>query len=569
MKLKKVMSGFLAAVSASVLLSGISVSADPAKLSNAQDDYVFVPTVSGAEAKALLSTSASGVTIGEYNSEDKSIAITFPAGVKAEGSDSVTRIASEVTLDMSSLYDEGLKYVSFDLSTSELMDFVASMDKSDATGNKPFSLYLADNGYMGGMEHSRKENYATEDKSNTLKDAMNKWYFSSNKSTIKYNANEYHNVKMLRDLKTGNVWVYIDGVQRGDIENRAVKLEQIDGTAWLKNAKNKSLFLTHYATAESKQTVTLKNLEIGKCYDYGYHGGMTKGCRYNEKSTTYWFPNIGDTTINTNKVFASFTMPVETDKYVLSCAGVTVTWLGSDKKCGTCGGSGGNWTYKTITEDSAAVNATYDGINGWGNIPVWKVTEGKENVVITFSLDKSDPNNQILRVFTDCGGMYERNVKEAKTDTITLEAAVSETASKENNDAGTYIESQLKVKPVSENYGFIVPTGLDVVDVNGASVSEFEENAEYYINTFNNASDNEVAIYAWYDANDRLLDAGQKDVNGKDAVSQNNILSRTHVFKTTAPANAAKLRVYLWDSVNGLKPVWKSIEILKATEAVE
>lgn len=567
MKFKKIMSGFLAAVSASVLLSGISVSAEPSKLSNAQDDYVFVPTVSGAKAKALLSTSASGVTIGDYNSEDKSIAITFPAGVKAEGSDSVTRTASEVTLDMSSLYDEGLKYVSFDLSTSELMDFVASMNKSDATGDKPFSLYLADNGYMGGMEHSRKDYYATQDRSNILKDAMKNWYFN-NKFTIKYNANEYHNVKMLRDLKTGNVWVYIDGIQIGNIEGKAVKLEDISST-WLTNAKNKSLFLTHYATAENKQIVTLKNLEIGKCYDYGYHGGMKEGCQYNASNSKYWLSNAGDfkgSTIDNNRVFARFTMPASKDKYTLECGNITVAWLGKDKGCGICDGRND----RSITEVDAAKNVEYDRIDSWGNIPAWKAPEDKESIVITFELDKTDPDNQIVRAFTECGGVYEKNVGNfVNAGIVTLTVAKSDTASSDKNSAGTYSENQLTVAPLSVDYGFVVPVGLDVVIDKGASISEFVENEEYYVTTFNNASDKEVVIYAWYDANDRLLDAGQKECNDKDDSSQGKILSTRNVLKTTAPANAAKLRVYLWDSVSGLKPVWKSMEILKAIEAAE
>lgn len=103
--LKKILTGLTAsALVLTVLVPAGFAFAAPGKNTKGQNDYMFVPAISGSAAAAKLSNeSGSAATIGAYNDENNSVTITFPAGTKAEGEDAVTRTATQVNLDTSAV----------------------------------------------------------------------------------------------------------------------------------------------------------------------------------------------------------------------------------------------------------------------------------------------------------------------------------------------------------------------------------------------------------------------------------------------------------------------------------
>lgn len=104
---------------------------------------------------------------------------------------------------------------------------------------------------------------------------------------------------------------------------------------------------------------------------------------------------------------------------------------------------------------------------------------------------------------------------------------------------------------------------MSVSDNTAGSINEFAEDTKYYINVFNDNETTETVIYAWYDSDNKLIQADSKEVTASDFATGGKVMSIDDNFSVTAPANAAKLKIYLWDSVNGVKPVWKSLEIQK------
>ena len=553
MKLRKVLSGVIALGMIILCLSSMTALATPAKLTEAYDDFVYMPVKSGAEAAALFGKANETDTTIISTGEDNSATITFPAGTETEGV--VTRTATSVFVDMSPVYEKRYSYISFDLTANDLMDLVATLDDPSSTGNeRPLSLYLTDTGAMAGMPHSQKNNYAADagTKITTLKNAMTTGWYYNNKYTVKYNPAEKHNVKMVHDLYTNQVWVYIDGIMRGEIKYTTPQKGSSNGYhKWKRN-----LIITHYATKAEAQSITFENIEVGTCDEMGYLAGAVVGTN---TDGVYWFPT-SNTAVCSDRVFIRLTLPAGTDRYVVEADGAGMAWCGSDE-FGACH----NWNYKTIQ-----TSRTYANVNSWGNASCWQ-QNGKDTVVVTFDYDKA---NDIIRVFTNNGGYYEATPA-ANTNRVII------TSEKQTVGEGEEAVEKNVVQPISVEYGAVLPIGLNIANTteNETSctvVDSFDDTTTGRLNvmTFGKTESNKklVALYAWYNEDDICIKADTReitaDVNGLYYLS-GEAYGSAPIFGSEIPEGATKMKAYIWDGIGTLRPVWKDAEIVKTVAEEE
>ena len=532
MKFKRLLTCIVALGIIVSCFSAMMVSAAPGKLTKANEDFVYIPEQQATEAVSLISKANDADETVITTNEENQVTITFPAGTATDGV--VARTATSVNVDMSSVNESRYSYVSFDLTASDLMDLVASLDDSAATDNaRPLSLYLADNGYMGGMAHAQKTNYieGAETKTTALKKAMAGWFYN-NKYTTDYAVNDKHNVKMVHDLYTNQVWVYIDGVMRGEVKYATPSA--VTYNLWKRN-----LVITHYATKDVPQSITLENIEVGTCDEVGYQPCLKVGTN---DPTVYWFPA---TTI-ADRVFIRLTMPAGNDKYSIipntgSAYGM-MGWCGSFGICHT-------WNHA----DTIATE-TYSAVNGWKNVSCWEKDDETE-VVVTFDLDSA---NKILRVFTNNGGYFEYHYTGTTPRNVKINCEMTTTG--EGEEAVTTYHAL----PTSVEHGVVLPIGLYVSNDHCDVVESFDDTTEGRVSVaaFGQTQKDRslIALYSWYDETDRCIAANMIKVNvNKDGLYY---ISGKNTFGTTVPEGAAKMKAFLWDKSN-LTPIWESKTIEK------
>lgn len=426
------------------------------------------------------------------------------------------------------------------------MDFVASWDKKNArwTASRPLSLYVTDNGYMQGAFQNRDQHFGTNGESIT---PIKNWFGDkTNSFSVAYEKDKTYNIKMVRDLRNGKSWTYIDGVMHGQ-DTYTTSITSEESKKWMIEIKEPNFTLTHYATKDTAQSITLKNIEIGDAYENGLVIPKDDFKMGDGKSTEFWTPMSAANNRVSGNVFIRLTMP-EGKSWHLQAGECKAMW-NADKKWGVCN----NWAYNTFT---GQVSTTYSTINSWGNMSCYQYEPSTADTIkVTFEFDR---NNKTVKTYTDKGGYYEYAYNDNNFSSYPANIKLS-------CDTGAInVETD-----VIEEYGEVVPIGLNIKNSKEEVVNEFTEGENYYITTCNDFLDTEIVLYAWYDENGALLKADQRSVSRHTINANTKGLSVRNDFKTVAPQGANILKAYLWDSTLGLKPLCDAVTVQKAVESVE
>ena len=482
-------------------------------------DFVWVPTVTNVEDMDFTS-SDEDVTITK-NAEDNSVSFSF----KSDAADAEARKTTEVQLDTSKVHGK-YHYVSFDLSISEYMDFVATMDLPQADTFRPYSLYVGQHissgkvySKAGAVQHDPDKSFV---KDGDLVGELS-WLTAETVGGVGLEVNQVINVKMLSEAgfsyNNANieqpVYIYINGVRGGQT------VGSMDITSSNQIYNFDTVRFIHYATEEATETVTLKNLQMG--YAKTEEEYVTKEC--GKSDTLYfdgWTTKAGKdfirVTINNphnypwviypNKITTA-NMSEETAKEER----VQVIY-GTDKNGKAYGSVVSSrqlmdiaWAKPTgfmaryeYIEDNQCVKF-WDGakIKSWLGDPT-------EKVVVTFILDY---DNKTLTA--ECNGLSETTSLDHKDGWLSLND--SNKVMKLCYYDGTSNKWDGAIAEKIEYGRFITPKGLNISDTLGRTLGDTTSIKNLGITAFGNADTSTVKLFiAEYSSDNRLLSTQIKDI---------------------------------------------------------